>query len=44
MMSNPKFGKILLMGLINIDQKKQQEKISIFSNNLCTKIEPQIIE
>lgn len=37
--NNPKFLQILKYGLIDISQKKIQDKISIFSVNLCTKIE-----
>ena len=36
---NEKFYQILKFGLIDISQKKIQDKMSLFSMNLCTKIE-----
>jgi len=36
---NEKFFKILKCGLIDVHQKKVQDKIEIFSKNLCGKIE-----
>lgn len=41
--NNPKFSQILKYGLIDISQKKIQDKISIFSVNLCTKIEQLLV-
>ena len=41
--NSPKFSQILKYGLIDISQKKIQEKISIFSINLCTKIEQLLV-
>lgn len=40
---NEKFYQILKSGLIDISQKKIQDKIEIFSMNLCTKIEQLMI-
>ena len=39
LMKNEKLSHILRLGLIEIGHKKIQDKISIFSRNLCTKIE-----
>lgn len=39
MLKNDKLQQILRLGLIEIGHKKIQDKISIFSRNLCTKIE-----
>lgn len=43
LMQNEDLVDILKLGLIDIGQRKIQDKISIFSRNLCTKIEQLII-